>query len=645
MRFFLRSTHRHRVASSPRGRRGYALLLVLLVTVVAVTLALASATQATTGRIIQNGSERTSRLDDAALSGLELARDRLNARQDSVPAEGFGTLESDVTITGQPGLRRSTWVSRLGNSDSLTNAGEYGVQSEIVTRVSDGFGNVAIRRSEVFQESFARYASFSNVGRGADGATLWWALGAQAQGPVHSNDTIYVWSGMPQPQAVFHDQVTTARIILNRTAAEYRGDPPRERVAAIPLPTTAALDRVKSIANRAGYVFTPTLTVGDSANATMRIEFVAIDVNGDGNTTGADEGYFRVYQQTSTTPYGDGYAMGAVPVPPVAPEFIPGGATTVVDSLLFSPNCGVVTTVGALQYVTQTFRSIPPVAGTANYRARMINKQTAFDNVNARCFLGGDARLSPTGVFQPTDSAGGWMLRTAGTVPDAVAARADGAYLWPLSPALNPDFRGVIFAEGRVAVSGVVRGRVTIAARTNIMIAHDLVQATSPATTTGNCRADDDIVGLFAGRYILYSDNSLQAPQRRRDNSTTGAAWLARKDFDHSPRRPDMAVHAAMMALHTYGAERPNPPAGLPAAQFVNRGTVRVIGGLISNFIGQTGAMSGTSLHGVNEDLSFNRCALPFPPPYFPTTGRWSRSQIFEVNPVGFTPSGWFSGR
>ncbi|MFN8860791.1 MAG: hypothetical protein ACK6DP_07030, partial [Gemmatimonas sp.] len=78
---------------------------------------------------------------------------------------------------------------------------------------------------------------------------------------------------------------------------------------------------------------------------------------------------------------------------------------------------------------------------------------------------------------------------------------------------------------------------------------------------------------------------------------------------------------------------------------FVNRGTVRVIGGLISNFIGQTGTMSGSSLHGVNEDLSFNRCALPFPPPYFPTTGRWKRSQFFEVNPVGFSPSTWFAGR
>ena len=645
MTFLLTPSRRRRIPAPSTARRGYALLLVLLVTIVAVTLALASATQATTGRIIQNGSERTSRLDDAALSGLEFARDRLNAREDSVPADGFGTLESDVAISGLPGVKRSTWVSRLGNTDSLANAGEYGVQAEIVTKVTDRSGNVAIRRAEVYQESFARYASFSHVGKGANGATLWWALGAQAQGPVHSNDTIYVWNGNPRPQAVFHDQVTTARIILNRTAAEYRGDPPRERVAVIPLPTTAELDRVKSIANRAGYVFTPTLTVGDSANATMRIEFVAIDVNGDGNTTGPDEGYFRVYQQTSTTPYGEGYAMGAVPVPPVDPQLVPGGATTVVDSLLFSPNCGVVTTVGALQAVPQTFRRIPAVTGGANYRARMINKQTAFDNVNARCFLGGDDRLSPTGVFQPTDSAGGWMRRTSGSVPAAVAARADGEYLWPLSPALNPNFRGVIFAEGRVAVSGVVRGRVTLAARTNIIIAHDLVQATSPATANGNCRADDDIVGLFAGRYILYADNSLQAPQRRRDNSNNGGAWMARKDFDHSPRRPDMAVHAAMMALHTYGAERPNPPAGLPAAQFVNRGTVRVIGGLISNFIGQTGTMSGANLHGVNEDLSFNRCALPFPPPYFPTTGRWTRSQIFEINPVGFTPSGWFAGR
>jgi len=56
MTLFPRSPRRRRAAASTRSRRGYALLLVLLVTVVAVTLALASATQATTGRIIQKAS-------------------------------------------------------------------------------------------------------------------------------------------------------------------------------------------------------------------------------------------------------------------------------------------------------------------------------------------------------------------------------------------------------------------------------------------------------------------------------------------------------------------------------------------------------------------------------------------------------------
>ena len=76
-----------------------------------------------------------------------------------------------------------------------------------------------------------------------------------------------------------------------------------------------------------------------------------------------------------------------------------------------------------------------------------------------------------------------------------------------------------------------------------------------------------------------------------------------------------------------------------------SRGTTRLIGGSIEQRIGQTATMSGTNLHGWNDDLSFNRCLLQYPPPYFPTTGRWSRSQYYEVNPIGFSPSNWFAGR
>jgi hypothetical protein len=348
---------------------------------------------------------------------------------------------------------------------------------------------------------------------------------------------------------------------------------------------------------------------------------------------------------TNAAALGIGYTLARPPVPPTDATLVPSGASTVVDSMLFSPNCGVVTTVAGWPAVAQTFRQIPVVAGGSTYLARMVNKQTAFDNANARCFLGGDERLRTDGVFTATDAAGRWLPRTSGSVPAAVAARPDGAFLWPLSPSLNSNFRGVIMVEGRVAVSGTVRGRVTVASRTNIIIAHNLVQATSPAITSGNCRADDDIVGLFAGQYILYADNSQQTPQRRRTSDAGGSNWTARKEFDPSPTRPDLSLHAVMLALTTIGAENPNAPAGLPVAQWVNRGTVRMIGGQIQRFTGQTGQMSGTTLHGINEDLSFNRCALPFPPPYFPTTGRWSRSQLFEVNPLSFSPSTFFNGR
>ena len=51
------------------------------------------------------------------------------------------------------------------------------------------------------------------------------------------------------------------------------------------------------------------------------------------------------------------------------------------------------------------------------------------------------------------------QLSEADTQSDGAAARADGAYLWPLSANYNANFRGVIFVEGRVGVSGVVRGR------------------------------------------------------------------------------------------------------------------------------------------------------------------------------------------
>ena len=174
-----------------RNRRGFALVAVLMIAMVATVLALATSMLTMSNKLVQVGSDRAAAVDDAAIGALEMERSRLNARLDSIPVDGYLTVAAGQLVAGT-NIRRTIWVSRLGNSDSLRNAGEFGVQAEVVAKAEDSFGNVAIRRSQLFQESFARYASFTDMARSTNGSLLYWALGAQAQGPVHSNDTINV---------------------------------------------------------------------------------------------------------------------------------------------------------------------------------------------------------------------------------------------------------------------------------------------------------------------------------------------------------------------------------------------------------------------------------------------------------------------
>jgi hypothetical protein len=638
------SRHRPPTAATTRRRRGFALLSVILVSVVATTLALALGTMAMSNHLIQGSSERAMLVDDAALSGVELARARLNARLDTVPLDGYVTIEDGVLVSvGGQAVTRSTWAARIGNTDSLADAGEYGVQAEVISRAVDAGGQVAVRRALLSQASFARYAFFSNQGKMPSGAILWFAFGWTAQGPLHSNDELYIWTGGAFPQAIFRDEVSTSEIIHNKDMGQFLKPPPKEGVAPIALPNAADLNLLRSIASSAGYVFTPSFTTGDSATVTMRIEFVAVDVNGDGDTTDPDEGFFRVYQMNNTMPFGSGWAMGRVPAPPAAGVPVHAGSATTLDSVLYARNCGVTSVVGGNVATPVTFAGVAIDVTGANYRARMLPKQNAFDNANARCFLGGDPRLTPTGVFQSVDSAGAWLPRASGTVPAAVAARADGAFLWPLSPLYNPAFRGVIFVEGRVGVSGTVRGRLTLASRNHMVVLHELRQAVDPSTTTGTCRPDDDLVGLLSGGHVLWADNMLQSPLQRRNNSNDGSGWLTpRKDFDPSPSRPDMAVHAVILSIGSIASERASPPGGLAASAFVNRGTIRQVGGRIQDRTGQAGTMSGGFLHGYLSDISFNQCALQYPPPYFPTTGHWSRGQFFELDAARFSPATWF---
>jgi hypothetical protein len=200
-----------------------------------------------------------------------------------------------------------------------------------------------------------------------------------------------------------------------------------------------------------------------------------------------------------------------------------------------------------------------------------------------------------------------------------------------MSRTYNPAWEGVIYVNGRVAISGVLNGRVTLASPENIVIADDVRMAVDPgdpqAISCGN------ILGLFSGDSVLVADNTINTPQR-----INGANPY--RTYDDT-REED--IHAVVLALDIFGAERYNQ--GPTAAQLCDginagRGCLNLAGGIIQRSRGAVGLVGG---EGYIKRYAYNPCAASDPPPYFPTTGRFSRNRVYELDPRGFDVAGWFA--
>jgi len=264
------------------------MIVVLLVLVVTTALIGATIVIGANHMLVNRYHERGEVLSRVAESGLELARASLNANPDAYPDSSHVALENGATPSdGQggtlDGVQRWTYAGPAG-----ITSGQFGVFGMIVSVARDNGGGVAIRRQLVFEESFARFAYFtdfepSNIAFGG-GDAIW--------GPVHTNDELKIYpSG-----ATFHDEARTAKTVQGASYGTFK-DGYEENVAPIPMPETADLVKLKAQAQAGG-----THIVGDSdgagGSATTRIEFVAIDLNGDGDETDDNEGFFRVYQSS-----------------------------------------------------------------------------------------------------------------------------------------------------------------------------------------------------------------------------------------------------------------------------------------------------------------------------------------------------------
>ena len=612
-----------------RNERGIALITVLLVALAVSGIALAAAMWTLNATLITKSGDRTATLNDIALAGLEEGRSQLNANPAVYPSTGYATLATAAPVTDVlgsevPNVRRSIYVG----PDGITG-GQYGVYGTIISTVRDTFGNQVVRRLQINQESFAKFSYFTNTE-----GNIVFANNDQIRGPVHSNDQLKI----SNTGATFFDQVTTAApSIQNEGAATFMGPAPKKNVAPIAMPTTAAFPALQARAAAASMSFASNLNGNSPGEASLRLEFVAVDLNNDGDSTDVNEGFVRVYQDNLRPWYVTATLSGN-----------PGPA----GDIRRSPNCGAAIPGGAGVGTNGRFRTAadtnfagapsPPTSA-----ARVTAATNLLSSGNRKCYLGGDPRL--TAVNWPNFSAAdwalvvgdwpgsgrGWIPRPAGVgAPTGNAlftARPDNAYLWPINREYNPAWQGVIYVQGKVALSGVVNGRVTVASPNSIVIADDFRSAVDPGSAAA---ADCAIIaGLFAGGDILVANNTINAPQQ------IGGVNPYRT-YDETTQED---IHAVLLALNIFGAESYDTgPASGEACGAVNngRGCLNLSGGVIQNTRGAVGLVDG---HGYVKRYSYNACAATDPPPYFPTTGRFVRNRVYELDPKGFTVAGWFA--
>ena len=664
MRIVPRPSQRHRhERASGRSRRGIALVFVLTFVFAMAALAMTSIFMASNANLLAKSYDRERDLKFAAEAALAIGKSRVNVDPSILIMRTTGQLDTAILmnqiLTGADGkalagIKVNVFVGPTGST-----SGQFGRFSSIVAEARDQRGNGFIRRLELTQESFAKFAYWSNSENQASGGTIFFNNGDELWGPVWSNDTINVGSG----GAKFHDEVGTVFFVSGANYGTFSKGR-KEFQKPINLPSTALLTTLAGYSSAAGWDFVSGRAGSTNEGSVLdRIEFVAVDLNASGDSTDKGEGLFRIYTaRTDATLRGD-YPSGSPPAigsVTFCGDFhsvrTGGGAGT--NSLQFFP-ASVHSQTWFYNSIRQDFQDKNPGWSSSQLNNAASNVQnetlnTIMTGANARCYLPGDPHLvaversasyadpatslpyaaaayqkgGTDTTFTPVGVFGAWKRAT--TTPNAAISavrQRDAQYLYPIDRLYNANAKGVIHFNGNVGLSGTVNGQITLYANGTIILLDDLRYANDPVK--GVCR---DILGVIADKDIVIADNSLNTPQ-----------LIASNTYNALDDTQDFTIHAVMMALGTsfrvqnYGS---GPTAVNNCNTTVNgRGCIMLSGGIIQQARGPVGTSSGT---GFAKRYSYDHCAVVTPPPYFPTTGRFLDNRYLELDPAGFNATNYF---
>lgn len=639
-----------------RPRRGIALFISMFFVAGVGALALSAIYLTANASLLSKSYEKEDELKYASEAALAIGKSSLNFNPAALPNTSFVAMMVNKPVmaadgTPIPNVNVSLWVGPTGST-----SGQFGRFASLVAQAKDAGGSGFVRRLELSQESFAKYAYWSNEETN-NGSPIVFGSNDQLWGPVWSNDDITVGS----TGATFHDVVGTAGIISGANYGTFsKGYSIKQK--KIDLPALSTLSTLSGLAAAGGMSFTAP-NKGNETNVLRRIEFLAADLNGAPDSTADNDGFFRVY----TVPSGQtawlrgdwpgGSSSTSLPTPAQVETCgdwhkvkypagfdaaLPGGDAVAVWR--FFPAAVHPQAWFSGHLVTYGGYNTTDANTEKGKDVKNIMIATQAGSPAPRCFLGGDPHLvsiarsgvagyttnqvqrggDPT-TFTPKDSKGGEWLQATSTPLAVIAAKRpfDKNYLYPLYRGYNNSTKGVIFVDGTVGVSGVIRSALTLYSPNTVVILDDLRYANDPAK--GVCI---DILGIIAGANVIVADNGLNSP-----------VWLQgtapkHKSLDDSQ---DLHIHAVIMALGTSFQVQnyDKDPTSAIGCQGTNngRGCLYLTGGLIQKNRGAVGTSGGP---GFTKRYSYDRCAVMNPPPYFPTTGRFMDNRYYELDPVRF---------
>ena len=602
------------------GRRGSALVMVLVLTVAVAALALSAVALTGHSGLVTRYYDREQEFRYASEAALAMGKSRVNADAYALPDSGYATLMSNEPVIGADGVALENLTANLYVGPSGSTTGQFGHFASVVSEIRDPAGSRFVRRLELAQESFAKFAYWSHD-ETPGGQVISFGSGDNLYGPVWSNDVITINSG----GATFHSDLGTAKTITGKSYGTFvKGYTENARI--INLPTTTDLSKLQGYAASGNLSFIAP-EAGNETTVRMRLEFVAIDLNADGDSIDADEGFVRAYvANTGQNPWLRGNYLN----------------TNCGDWHRDAPN-GPLKFYPEIAHVANSWFTTQIMAGTPAMTLTQANNHanltfaTIMQTAGARCFLGGDPHLvfvergaagemggERVNTFTANGTRGQWLAWPGAVDPQLALLRPDAAFLFPLYRAQNPGTKGVIHVTGTTAISGVLRGRITLYATSNVVLLDDMTYATDPAQTARAAGVCQDILGIIADREVPVADNAINTP-------VSNNGWRIYDDA------PGLNLHAIIMTLNTSFRVQ-NYDSGPTNALMCGttprgRGCLNLAGGLIMQARGAVGTSGGT---GFLKRYSYDRCGLVKPPPYFPTTGRFLDNRYYEIDPVRF---------